>query len=293
MNKNIYTYLLLAGGLLACVTFLGNSRGAASAGNYYTGAPSAAGGTEGTCSTCHRSGSFGEPSLELLFADAGSDDFAALTAYEPGKEYQVKLAVGYMSDAPAGYGFQTQILTSGANPTTAGTLTASGPVRISNGPNGSGRRYAEQSQISNDSSFVFSWTAPDAGTGAVDIYSVGNLVNRAQGMGGDNGSSSPLITALAEGQPSGVNNLVRLSGALFPNPLRPGQAATLRVDVLRSGDYQLQVTDLAGRILTRSDQYLATGSQTLNLNVASLVPGVYVVSLQSGADAFVQRLVVE
>ena len=96
--KQFNTNLIAIGSaLLAGVLFLGNSSGAANNNNYNTGAPSAGGGQELTCSLCHRSGSYGEPQVAVTFAEQGSDVFGELTTYTPGQTYRVSVAVGYLN----------------------------------------------------------------------------------------------------------------------------------------------------------------------------------------------------
>lgn len=292
MQRITFTFLAIFCALAGTTLFLGNSSGAAANGNYYTGAPSAGGGMEATCSVCHRSGNFGEPELTVTFAEAGSDDFGELSSYVPGATYQVSVAVGYTMAAPAGYGFQAQIITdAGSPPSAAGTLEGlSENTKISNGR--SDRRYAEHTRTSNDSVFVFSWTAPEAGTGAVSMYTVGNLVNRAAGTGGDNGSTRPTIINLPEGSPSSVGSFASLPAKIYPNPVSSGQRALLDLTLPAAGLYTVSVADATGRQLQTIERSLTAGAQQLPLDLAEMKPGLYLVTANGQGHHWTGKLVV-
>lgn len=164
-----------------------------------TGAPSAGGGTEPTCSLCHNNGNFGEPAITFTIADMLGGP--AITEYVPGQTYQVTAVVSETAaNTPAAYGFQSVFLSVPENatvPVQAGTL--------SNGSEGtetttlaSGRTYAEHGERSSTGEWTFEWTAPAAGTGEVKAYVVGNLVNTNFSTSGDNGSTMPTVITLSE-----------------------------------------------------------------------------------------------
>ena len=273
--------------ILAAVLFLGNSGGTARNGNYYTGAPSAGGGTESTCSTCHSGGTtnFGRPQIAVSFAADG--ETGPLTAYVPGQTYTVTVAVGYENNAPAAYGFSSQFL--GEDNNTAGTAAnPSDNAQVTAA--GNGRTYVEQSQPSTDSLFTFEWTAPEAGAGAVSYYVSGNLVNLAAGTGGDSGSLSPTVVTLAEGAPSSVGNLTTLPLTLAPNPAR--ERATLTLTLPEAGQYRLTLFDTGGRVVRYAEHWLSAGEQSLEVRTAQLPAGTYVVQLNGAAVRAGSRLVV-
>ncbi len=276
--------------IFALLIFLSNSGGPASNGNYYTGAPSAGGGTEGTCSTCHNSGrdTYGEPVINVNFSAAGAME--ELTEYQPGQTYVVTVAVGYDSIAPAAYGFSSQILSNATSPATAaGTLGNPGTgTQLSAA--GNGRVYAEHRTPGTDSLFTFEWTAPAAGTGAVQLYVAGNLVNRAGGTSGDSGSTAPTIVTLTEGIPSSVRTPGPLPHRLFPNPTHGN--ATLTVTIPQAGDYHLLVTDLTGRALHNQRLPLLAGPNQLTVPADRLPAGVYAIALRGATHQLLTRLVV-
>ena len=292
MQRIPYIFLAIFCALAGLALFLGNSSGAAASGNFRTGAPSAGGGTEGTCRSCHNGGNFGDPQLSVSFAEAGSDAFGPLSSYVPGTTYQVSVAVGHGSTKPAGYGFQAQIITdAGMPPSAAGTLTRnSDNTQVITG--GGARQYAEQMGTSNDSVFIFNWTAPEAGTGGVSLYTVGNLVNRAAGSGGDNGSRTPTIVSLSEGAPSSVGTFASLPAVLYPNPATRGGRALLDFTAPISGLYTLTISNAGGQQVRVLKKSLSTGAQQLGVDLSDFNPGLYLVTAKGQGHRWTGKLVV-
>lgn len=281
----------ITGCFLALATFfllLSNSSGPAANGNYYTGAPTAGGGTESTCSTCHNNGGFGEPNIEVRFALEGEEP-GLTSGYIPGATYSVSVAIGHGGNAPAGYGFQAQFLDTLDRPASAGDLSMPGNgVQIT--PGNGDRRYVEHSTTADDSLFTFQWTAPAAGSGPVNMYVVGNLVNRASGTGGDNGSTAPTILRLAEEQSTGIRVLASIPFQLFPNPSHG--PTTLRVSPRIGGNYDLHLRSFDGRIVRRDRYRLNASDNTLDLPTRGLPPGFYAVELTGQNSRLVTKLVV-
>lgn len=184
--------------IVACLTlFLGVafSSGPGNAGFFRTGAPSAGGGMESTCSSCHSSGSanFGEPQVNWNIAQTlGGPN---VTRYVPGETYFVTVSVSTEMGSPAAYGFQSVFLKTTDN-TQAGTL--SGFDANSQPATNGDRTYAEHNKRTPSGTWNFQWTAPAAGSGDVRIYSVGNSVNNAGGSSGDSGSTMSTIVNLME-----------------------------------------------------------------------------------------------
>jgi hypothetical protein len=283
-------YLAIFAALGLAIFFLSSSGGPAANGNYYTGAPTLGGGTEGTCNTCHSSGAatYGEPIINVsLVADGETDP---VTEYTPGQTYMVTVAVGYPSAKPEAIGFSSQFLTADASPSTAGVLgNPSTGSQISSG-NGD-RKYAEQNTPNTtDSLFTFEWTAPEAGVGEVKMYVSGNLVNRNGSTGGDSGSTSPTVISFTEGLPSAVNNFAAIPHRLFPNPTNG--AATLQVAPPAAGSYELSVTGMNGQTLRTERLQLTAGDTQLAVPVEGLKTGIYVVSLTGTESRLVTRLLV-
>jgi len=291
MKTSNFRFLAIISCLFATVFFLGSSSGPAINNNYYTGAPSTGGGTEGTCNTCHNSGAdtYGEPVINVSFAVG--DSVVDLTAYVPGQTYRVTVAVGDGSDtAPAAYGFSSQFVNEAAMPVVnAGTLAnADQSSRITDAANG--RQYAEHNSSNADSTFTFDWTAPMAGEGEVKYYVAGNLVNGFGSTAGDSGSTMPTVITLAEGFPVSTRNYASIEHALFPNPTNGD--ATLQVNVPSAGNYQFKVLGLNGQTLSEQAQDLPAGPNQLLVPSAQLKPGIYVLQLVGTDSRLVTRLVV-
>jgi hypothetical protein len=179
--------------LTLCVA---NSSGPAANGNYYTGAPSTGGGTEFTCNLCHNSGvgNYGVP--EVSWTIAATEDGPNETTYVPGATYFVTVNVTAPTGTPAGYGFSSTFLQDGTIDNAGMPASVDANTRITNA--GNGRTYVEHNQRTPSGVWNFRWIAPTEGTGAVNIYSVGNAVNGMDSTGGDSGSPSSTVITLTE-----------------------------------------------------------------------------------------------
>ncbi len=82
--------------------------------------------------------------------------------------------------------------------------------------------------------------------------------------------------------------------ALYPSPLRAGDALTLRIDAARAGALDIGVYDMLGRRLRGyAGEVVAAGRQLLMLPTAGLRPGGYVVTIRDGRGSLsAQRLIV-
>ena len=256
--------------LVVLFLLVGYSSGPASSnGSGFTGAPSAGGGQEAVCGTCHSGGAFGTPRLEARFAGMEA------LRYTPGQTYSVTVSVRPESGNPAGYGFQAQFLDD-SRPILLPAGTLSGPdaaTQIATLDNG--RSYAEHNGPHTDSLFTFDWTAPAAGTGPVTLYLTGNLVNRAAGDGGDNGSPTPYQLTLSEGSATTPVHDAATDApiALAPNPT-PGPVR-LTIGEAAGGKYAVRLLDQAGRLVRSATYALSPGPSTLSLDLTALPAGLY------------------
>ena len=235
----------------------------------YTGAPSAGGGIEATCNVCHNTGSFGTPQLAVRFTDMPDH------AYRPGQTYTVTVSVRPEAGEPAGYGFQAQFLDD-SQPILlpAGTLSdPDGATQLATLD--SGRMYAEHRGPNTDSLFTFNWTAPEAGTGPVSMYLTGNLVDRAGGYVGDNGSAEPLVVTLREDTSTGVQttDIDRPVASAAPNPTR--SLSQVEWTARYGGQYRFQLLDGSGKLLSSRRTTLVAGLQNTEIDLAAYAPGAY------------------
>ena len=259
--------------LLSLVTILltaGYSSGPASSnGSGFTGAPSAGGGQETVCATCHSGGSFGSPRLEARFA--GMDGLR----YVPGQTYSVTVSVRPEQGTPAAYGFQAQFLDASTPILQAAGLLSDPDAATQIATLDNGRSYAEHNGPNADSLFTFAWTAPAAGTGPVTLYLTGNLVNRAEGERGDNGSSAPYMLTLTEGAATTSLTDAGAAGRLLVTPNPTTGPVELQIGSAAAGNYTLRIIDASGRIVSSTDHRLAGGTPTLPADLTGLPAGLY------------------
>ncbi len=292
MNFSISNLQALAALLLCTLLGFAFSGGSTeTTGQGATGAPTADG-FERKCGNCHRGGNYGEPELEVLFALDGNDPADALTSYVPGQTYRVSLTVGSTVQSAAGYGFQLQVLTDQELPLTAGTLSDPADGSQVSEATATMRNYVEQSMTSTDSVFTFTWTAPAAGTGSVNIHAVGTLVNGLDGADGDNGSNTPLVLKLSEEGATSVADFTPLSASMSPNPVFASTQVQVNVEIEQGGTYQLGIHDLSGKQLRHTAVELTAGPVTQSIPTDGLRAGAYLVTLEGRGARWVGKLLV-
>ena len=279
-------YLLFFGVL--CFTVLpGNKNGRASeAKKGNTGAPGDETNSNGSpriCSYCH----FGAagPVVFIHLLDANGD---TITQYVPGQQYKARVAIDNNNPSLTGYGFQ-MIALRNVDTTDLDGFSDPGNNTVNNykiATIANGRTYAEHDNISNSKLFDVVWTAPAAGTGPVTFYAAGNAVNRNGTTSGDGTASDVLqinedISAAANDQEA---QLLKIE--VWPNPAR--QFAHLNLELSQAGKYHLQAFKLSGQPVWVSNQNFQSGTNRVDLPVASWMPGLYILEITNGR--FSQRL---
>lgn len=191
MNRNSLVSLAFAA-ISLFFLFSSNSNGRATQANTgNTGAP----GETATCSSCHSGGSYGNVTVTIqMFLDGTT---TAVTSYNPGQTYDMRVTVTPSTGSPLGYGFQMTCLTSPSNTPLGGYSALASNVKQKLVTTGTymGRTYVEHNGVGTNNQFNLSWTAPAAGTGTVKFYAAGNCVNLSNSTSGDKvGNSNITIT---------------------------------------------------------------------------------------------------
>ncbi|RMG82817.1 MAG: T9SS C-terminal target domain-containing protein [Bacteroidetes bacterium] len=257
---------------LAFLAFLLQSRSggpAAVINQSVTGAP-ISDGNKGTCANtgCHMQGNFdGALTFELL------DDGTAVTQYEPGKSYILRLNIMATSGTPAAYGFQTVALDDAdAQAGSWGNVgTDHHTVNLNN------RVHVEQSKRLTENVIEMEWIAPAAGTGAVTFYSAALLSNANGNSLGDTTVSGSM--SVNEKDPSSTNDLFRefANISIYPNPVETN--LTLQISSRTSGAFQVRLVDLSGKVIRIEPVTLLSGANSRSFDVSGLEKGLYMVQL--------------
>ena len=274
--KSKFTLVFFA--LLATAFLLVNN--AAGPGNIQdkdrTGSPL----SEGSCSApgCHSGGGFApDVTIELL------KDGAAVDLYQPGTSYDLKVTITASTGTPSGYGFQAVALDVNNDDSGAWGTPPAGVQSLTLSNN---RSYVEHSSTqAGDNFFEVEWTAPQAGTGDVTFYAAGNAVNANNTSTGDAAGISNLV--VAEEGPDGINDGVNLSDfTIFPNPV--DDVLNFEITSRNSGDFEIQITDIHGKVVYGQNIELIQGQNKRNINVSNLGNGLYMLHLIQGQDIAVQ-----
>lgn len=280
MKKSVLICSFLLGGLY--LTLSSNSAGPASAGNgIRNGGPNAT----GTCASCHSGGS-GSTTITIDLKEKASGA-AADGRYKPGVVYTVTLSGNNPNLAFFGF----QLTAARSNSQQAGSFGNLGADKhISNL---SGLQVVEHStslaKTGGQYQASFDWTAPAAGNGTVTFYGIINGVNNDGSIGGDR-SSTPATLALTEAQGTAISTL-DLGSELqcWPNPAR--DVVHFRSATAGKGKYQVRVLDMTGRTLLQQAYTQAGGSLEIQVAVATLPAGNYLLELSSGNKALYRRFV--
>lgn len=270
-------YILLSLFFVAGVTF--NFSSGPASGNELdrTGSPLAGG---VFCQACHSAGAF-NPSLEIKLMD-GDDE---VTVYEPGKTYKVVLTnVTDMGTTPAAYGFQTTILDGGN--AFAGVFGAE-PTDMRIAPIDNVDYWEHRRRLLTNTVEI-DWTAPDAGTGAVNIYSATVAANGMGGNAGDGAANSTL--ELEEGSVGSTNNFNNgtFQISLLANPV--ADQLPVRIKSNQFKNLNLTILDLNGRSAQTENAQIIQGEQVINLNTSNLEKGIYFLQLTDGQSVTTQKV---
>ena len=89
---------------------------------------------------------------------------------------------------------------------------------------------------------------------------------------------------------TGVENVINQNSvSLYPNPTNG--AATLAFNIVKTGNVNVQVVDLTGRVVaTVANETMTTGARKITIHTDNLASGVYNVQVQTEEGNFTQRL---
>ena len=273
--------------LFVALFSLSNRNGrAAQANRGNTGAPgdeTNANGTPRTCGFCHSASNISSNVTIRLINTAGD----TVSSYLPGQAYTALVRVNGAGPAQ-GYAFQ-MIALRNADTTDIDGFLDQGTNNYKLATITNGRTYAEHDNISNTDAFAVQWIAPAAGAGNVTFYAAGNAVNRNGTSTGDGTS----ITALqvTESPVSSTSDIAETISAVrvFPNPA--ASSAQIDFQLLRAGNYQIQVFDQQGKRVYLVDTNLPEGRQQWALSCGDWQPGLYIAEISNGRERVAVKVV--
>jgi hypothetical protein len=241
--------------------------------NSYTGGYSGAPGSNGICSSCHTT----------FVGTITVSGFP--TAYVPGQIYTI--TVGHTGGSKIiNFNATTRI---GTGTAVAGSFTAGTATALFTGSDGG--VYVPSASHLTDLA-TFQWTAPAAGTGAVNFYLAG-----MQGTStGSSSGQSTRVTLTATETTTGVEPITipktTMVLANYPNPFNP--ATTVLFSIPANASVKISVFDLSGKkIRTLFDGYAQAGRQyQIQFDASLLTSGIYLCSLDAAGDRIVRRMIV-
>jgi Secretion system C-terminal sorting domain len=226
-----------------------------------------------TCKSCHSGTTYGSVTIVQEVTDSAG---AVITSYKPGAAYTVKLTINKTAGTPVGYSFQWVGVKAATTTAQAGTpsTTQTGTAVRTSGT----LKYVEQSVRLATNVINFTWVAPAAGTGSVKMFFVGMAVNGNNNDGGTDTCSPSTNATLTEAVVSTERIDAPVSTMkVVPNPV--AEALRLQINTIKNGNYTIQVTDLAGKVVATQTATLTDGDNNVSLEVANLAAGMYAVRL--------------
>jgi len=229
-----------------------------------------------TCGQCHMGNNF-QPDLAITLMD-GND---VVSGYEPGVTYNLVFEITPGSGTPSGYGLQAIVLDGSDN--NVGEF--SNPPANTQVTDLQGFNYFEHSGVIDTNPISVEWTAPATGTGQITVYASGLAAN-VNGANTGDGVSSTTIT-LTEGI-SSTGNLfdVDFDLSVLANPI--GSQLPIKIDSPSGKKLNINILDLNGRIALQTQQRVAQGENTFNVEVSNLTKGIYFLQV-SDDEGFVTK----
>lgn len=258
--------------LTLAMLLMGNSRGRAAAGQGNTGAP---GDANITCTGCHGETLEVDPIIELIDSDGN-----AVAEYIPGAIYTSRMIIEHPSTSnPEAFGFQMIALTDSNDEDVAGFLNPDDQTQIVTIPS-TGRQYAEHLRPNSENTFEVEWQAPEAGSGDVTFYGVGNGVDLNGGTSGDGAKATTLT--ISESAVSSTENIASHYFRLSPNPAQ--DFISIRADVT------IDHLDIVGSTGVVSPSVWTPG--TSQIDISNLKSGMYYVrAVARDGSADVQKFI--
>lgn len=268
--KKIFLFLVLSYGFVILLTSFGNNDGMYTNGSPpgYTDSPFD--GQDCSIPDCHATTS--DSVSNYITTDV------PVQGYTPGVTYQITVTVpGVIGDVK---GFEVSPQNTAG--TILGTLIPGSGSKLTTGNTG----YITQSSsvTSSPGVWVFTWTAPVAGTGKVTFY--GAFVS---GFSNDSHSS----TVVQEFH-VGINDLKsQLGFSDYPNPVQNN--LTLSYRLLQQERIILSLFDVSGKmILPLINEFQNAGTITRSFDLKDYVkPGVYLLTInKSGSNQILDKIIV-
>jgi hypothetical protein len=259
--------------LLITVLFISDKKSFA----FSSGAPSGVTGSPGdgsNCTQCH--------SGTAQTLTSGITTTIPITGYVPGTTYDIIIGNEVAQSGKIKYGFAMTVQ-QGTSQTLLGSFTPKSGLTIAS------NYITHDGAISAPPSWLIKWTAPNAGTGALNIYTAINAAN-GSGAGGDQILTS--IIPIQEAKTTSVNTLNN-DNASFKAFIN-GQDLNLTFTSSSVNLFYLQVIDLKGNVvLTKHINGNIGENNHITSLEKSLSSGVYIVKLSDFKQNYEAKIAVK
>ncbi|HWB62063.1 MAG TPA: choice-of-anchor V domain-containing protein [Chitinophagales bacterium] len=245
---------------------------------------------------CHfgSSGATYSFSTGQLTLNMGSDTSSLIVmsgqSYNPGQTYYIEFKPNLTNGNSTRYGFQMTSLDASGN--------MAGAFAVLNSSNSStqsllSRNYIGHKNANSNNDWLFKWTAPAAGTGAITFYYAANIAN------GNNDNSGDSIylgtTTLSPVTATGIDNPIASNFnylGVYPNPSY-NNYIHLDFNNISGNEAFVSLFTLDGKKIQEDVFKTTVGLNSLLLNLnPSIVKGIYLVQLAVGNSKEVKRVTI-
>lgn len=198
--------------------------------------------------------------------------------------YKIEVKINTGSGNPAGYGFQLVGLIDANNSGLQNFPSYSANTKEVTGI--LDRKYYEHNNTSSSNVFTIDWIAPDAGTGSVTFYAVGNATNGTSSTG--DGASNTTLT-LTEGLAlSNSEVFAEAEIQVLGNPASDN--IELNIFSKQKIDATIVLYSITGKEMSLSSQEFYSGTNNVVINTENMPSGSYIVSVRTKNGKITKRI---
>jgi len=214
----------------------------------------------------------------------------AVTTYQLGKKYTVKIELRYRSLIACG--FESTIETALTN-THVGTMTAGTRSQIVRNPSKAAAQYATHTNSARSAlhygMWQYNWTAPTANVGDLIIYAAGNSANGNGNQAGD----TIFNTSLTISHNSGIENQILNADQINVFPVPAKDNINISYTLSRQENTSMAIYNLQGQeIRSIQSGLMPSGANKTQADIKGFPSGIYFLRISAGGEMTVKKIMI-
>jgi len=225
--------------------------------------------------------------LKITLIDQSTSQ--AVTSYQTGKKYTVKIELTYRTLIACG--FESEIELPSSPYTHMGKLTAGTKSQIAFGPQSAqyATHYNSLRTSAHYGMWQYTWTPPTNYFGDLIIYAAGNSANGDGTSFGDTIFNSQMTISHNSAIEPNISGISELS--IFPNPAKGN--FTLSCTLPQEENTYINLYNTKGQqVKSVQSGILPQGENKINADVKGLPTGLYFVRIISGSETAVEKILI-